>query len=95
MIICEFCVQLRDGDKCGFGLKIPKNMSCREFEPGIERFCSNPGDFASTGQILQMARFFGIKGREMKKVQAVATLAGARLNASNALASESATAESD
>jgi len=47
-------------------------MSCREFEPGIEKFCSNPGDFVGTGQILQMATFFGIKGTELKKITIMA-----------------------
>ena len=82
MIICEFCAHFQDGDKCGLGLRIPKNMSCLEFDPGIERFCSNPSDFTSAGQIVQMASFFGIKGREMKKVRAMATLEETRLNTS-------------
>ena len=73
MIICEFCLQYRQDGKCELGLNIPKQMSCREFDPGLEKFCSNPNDFVSLGQIKQMATFFGIKGTELKKVQVMAT----------------------
>jgi hypothetical protein len=44
-------------------------MSCREFEPGIERFCANPQDFVSSRQIIEMAIHFGMKGVELKKVK--------------------------
>jgi len=47
-------------------------MGCREFDPGIDKFCSNPNDFVSPNQIIQMATFFGIKGTELKKVKAIA-----------------------
>jgi hypothetical protein len=47
-------------------------MSCCEFCPVIERFCSNPKDFESSGQIIQMATFFGMKGSELKKVRTMA-----------------------
>lgn len=47
-------------------------MGCREFDPDMERFCSNPNDFVSPGQIVQMATFFGMKGRELKKVKLMA-----------------------
>ncbi len=47
-------------------------MSCREFGPGIERFCSDPKDFVNSGQIVQMATFFGMKGTELKKVKLMA-----------------------
>jgi hypothetical protein len=43
-------------------------MGCREFDPSMERFCSDPTDFVSPAQIVQMATHFGIKGRELKKV---------------------------
>ena len=71
MIICEFCLQFQDNGQCGFGLRIPKRMSCREFDPGVEKFCSNPSDFKGVRQIIQMATFFGIKGMELKKVQLI------------------------
>jgi hypothetical protein len=50
-------------------------MGCREFEPTLERFCSDPKDFVSTVQIVQMAAFFGMKGRELKKVNLMAARA--------------------
>ncbi|HKV39886.1 MAG TPA: hypothetical protein VJX67_11790 [Blastocatellia bacterium] len=71
MIICEFCVQFLNGE-CSFGLNRPRGMACREFDPGIERFCANPSDFVDAGQIIQMATFFGIKGMELKRVKLIA-----------------------
>jgi hypothetical protein len=47
-------------------------MGCREFDPGIERFCAKPSDFVSAGQIIQMATFFGLGGLELKKVKQLA-----------------------
>lgn len=73
MIICEFCLQYREDGQCGFGMSIPKGMGCRRFDPGIEKFCSEPGDFINSGQIIQMATFFGMKGMELKKVKLMAT----------------------
>lgn len=72
MIICEFCLQLAEDGKCAFGLNLPRGMSCREFDPGISKFCLNPQDFVSSGQIIQMATFFGIKGTELKKIKLIA-----------------------
>lgn len=72
MIICEFCVQYQKDGKCAFGLKIPRHMGCREFDPGIEKFCSDPSHFSGSGQIIQMATFFGIKGAELKKIKLIA-----------------------
>lgn len=69
MRICEFCLQLRADETCAYGLRLPKAMHCREFDPGMEKFCSNPADFVSAGQIIQMATFFGIKGAELKKIK--------------------------
>ncbi|MGA9996073.1 MAG: hypothetical protein WBP93_11705 [Pyrinomonadaceae bacterium] len=68
-IVCEFCMRYRPDGKCALDLKIPKGMSCREFEPGIEKFCSNPSDFVNPAQIIQMAIYFGMKGTELKKVK--------------------------
>jgi hypothetical protein len=51
-------------------------MGCRDFDPGIEKFCSNPNDFVNPGQIIQMATFFGMKGQELKKVKLIATREG-------------------
>jgi len=47
-------------------------MSCREFGPSIASFCSNPDDFVSPRQIVEMATFFGIKRTELKKVKLMA-----------------------
>ena len=69
MIICEFCMRYEPDGKCGLGLNIPKGMSCREFDPGIVRFCANPKDFVSPRQIIEMATYFGIKGMELKKIK--------------------------
>jgi len=73
MIVCEFCVHYQRDAECKLGLKIPKGMSCREFGPGMERFCSDPKDFVSPSQIIQMAQYFGFKGTELKKIKAMAT----------------------
>lgn len=72
MIICEFCSQYLPDNQCRLGLNIPKGMSCREFGPSLERFCSNPKDFVNPNQIFQMAKFFGLKGTELKKVKKMA-----------------------
>ena len=72
MIICEFCLQFSKSGECGLGLNRPRGMSCREFDPGVEKFCADPNDFVSAGQIIQMATFFGMKGTELKKVKLIA-----------------------
>ena len=72
MILCEFCLQFQDDGQCSSGLRIPTRMSCREFDPGVEKFCSNPSDFTGVRQIIQMATYFGIKGNELKKVKVIA-----------------------
>ena len=69
MKICEFCMRYEPDGKCGIGLKIPGGMGCSEFEPGMEKFCSNPKDFVSPRQITEMATYFGIKGMELKKIK--------------------------
>lgn len=72
MIICDFCL-LRSGEgACGIGLNLPKTMKCREFAPGIEKFCAKPTDFVSPNQIIDMARFFGLEKTELKKVKVIA-----------------------
>lgn len=72
MTICEFCLQFQEDGQCGFGLRLPKNMSCREFHPTIEKFCANASDFVSVQQIIQMSTFFGIKGAELRKIKLIA-----------------------
>lgn len=72
MIVCEFCSQHGPDGLCALGLSIPKRMSCRDFCPSLEKFCSDPKDFVSPRQIVQMAAFFGMKGTEIKKVKLMA-----------------------
>lgn len=72
MSICEFCRQYLPDGKCRLGLKLPSRMACREFDPGIEKFCSDPADFTGAQQIIQMASYFGMKGNELKKVKTLA-----------------------
>lgn len=50
-------------------------MSCQEFGPTMEKFCSNPKDFVNERQIVEMATFFGMKGTELKKVKLMASRA--------------------
>lgn len=75
MIVCEFCLNYQPDGECGLGLKIPKAMSCREFGPGLEKFCAVESDFVNPNQIIQMATFFGMKGTELKKVKLMAARA--------------------
>ena len=72
MIICDFCLLHSAEGACRIGLSIPKTMKCREFSPGIERFCAKPTDFVSSDQIMDMARYFGIQRTELKKVKIIA-----------------------
>ena len=72
MIICDFCRLLSQERACRIGLNIPKTMKCRQFAPGIEKFCANPTDFVSPVQIIDMARFFGLEKAELKKVKVIA-----------------------
>ena len=71
MTICEFCSHHANGS-CRLGLTMPKTMRCREFAPSIEKFCSDPADFVSPNQIVEMAKFFGIDKAELKRVKAIA-----------------------
>ncbi|PYP88650.1 MAG: hypothetical protein DMF61_05555 [Blastocatellia bacterium AA13] len=72
MVICEFCIYSTESQGCRLGLKTPKRPACREFEPGIDHFCSDPSDFVNPAQIHQMATFFGIKGSELRKITTMA-----------------------
>jgi hypothetical protein len=78
MAICEFCVNFTRDGACALGLDIRTGMTCREFRPGMEKFCSNPKDFVSPNQIVQMATYFGMGRTELKKVKLMATRAGKR-----------------
>jgi hypothetical protein len=72
MIICEFCLQHQEDGRCRLGINLPRQMRCRDFDPGLEKFCSSPGDFVNSGQLIQMATYFGIKGNELKKIKLMA-----------------------
>ncbi len=85
MKICEFCLHYRSDEQCELGLKIPKTMSCREFGPGLHKFCDDPTDYRSANQIVQMAIHFGIKGSELKKVKLMASQAESSRTATTAL----------
>ena len=74
MLLCEFCRQYQRDGTCRLGVRIPKRMSCREFDPTVERFCSKPSDFVNEAQLVRMAAYFDIKGPELKKIRAVATI---------------------
>jgi len=77
MAICEFCLNYTKG-ACTVGLDIRKGMTCREFRPGMEKFCSNPKDFVDPSQIVEMANYFGIGRTELKKVKLMALRADSR-----------------
>jgi len=72
MIICEFCLNYTVAGECKVGLDIKKGMTCREFEPGLEKFCADPKDFVSPSQITQMATYFGFQKVELRKVKLMA-----------------------
>ena len=72
MSVCEFCRQFQKGE-CRVGLNIPKTMSCREFDPSMDQFCSDRKDFVDYNQIIQMAKFFGFQRTELKKIKLMAT----------------------
>jgi hypothetical protein len=74
MTLCEFCVLQQADSRCSKGLKTPKKMKCVDFTPGIERFCSTPGDYEGREQLKQMALFFGIAGRELERVLALSEI---------------------
>ena len=71
MTLCEFCALQQADGVCSRGHTKPKNMKCVDFTPGIERFCSTPADYAGREQLKQMASFFGITGKELKRVLAM------------------------
>ena len=73
MIICELCSHHQPDGQCRLELRLPKGMSCQDFGPTMEKFCSDPKDFVNERQIIEMATFFGMKGTELKKVKLMAS----------------------
>ncbi len=69
MTLCELCALQDVNKRCAKSLPPPPKMRCAEFTPGIERFCATPADYANKDQRYQMALFFGLKGKELKRVQ--------------------------
>jgi hypothetical protein len=47
-------------------------MRCLDFAPGIERFCQDPTDYKGGEQLHQMASYFGLRGKELKRVHELA-----------------------
>lgn len=74
-MICEFCLNYTKDGKCTVGLDIRKGMTCREFRPGMEKFCADPKDFVNGSQIVEMAMYFGLGRTELKKVKIMAARA--------------------
>ncbi|MEP7271762.1 MAG: hypothetical protein ABI882_09665 [Acidobacteriota bacterium] len=70
MTLCEFCVLQESDGRCKNGRTIPKKMRCVDFTPVIDRFCS-PTEYAGPEQLRQMALFFGLAGKELKRVLAL------------------------
>ncbi len=71
MTLCEFCVLQQPDNTCSRGHSIPKKMRCVDFTPGIERFCSTQTDYTGREQLNQMALYFGLAGKELKRVLAM------------------------
>ncbi len=97
MTVCEFCSHFTKERTCRLGLNLPKAMSCREFRPGIEKFCAERKDFVNQNQIVQMATFFGFQRVELKKIKVMAALEEKRelatINAMVPITSDSLKAE--
>lgn len=70
MTLCEFCVLQESDLRCAHGRTIPKKMRCVDFTPALERFCS-PQEYSGPEQLRQMALFFGLAGKELKRVLAL------------------------
>lgn len=68
MTLCEFCIHQESNNRCAHDLSIPKKMRCVDFAPGIEKFCATPADYSGYEQLKQMAIFFGLAGKELKRV---------------------------
>ncbi len=78
MTLCEFCVLQQADGLCSKGHRTPVKMRCVDFAPGIERFCDTPADYAGHEQLKQMALYFGLAGKELKRVLALSEAAGER-----------------
>jgi hypothetical protein len=75
MTLCEFCVLQKSDKSCSNGHKTPSKMRCVDFTPGIERFFATPADYVGQEQLKQMALYFGLAGKELKRVLAMSEAA--------------------
>ena len=71
MKLCEFCTHQKADGQCAADRPIPAKMRCIDFTPGIERFCAAPADYTGREQLKQMAEFFGLAGKELRRVLAL------------------------
>lgn len=71
MKLCELCVHQGADGSCSAGRSAPQKMRCVEFTPGIERFCAAPEDYTGPAQLQEMAVFFGLAGKELRRVLAL------------------------
>lgn len=71
MILCEFCTLQQAGGTCAAAHTPPKKMRCVDFNPGVERFCATLADYKGPAQLRQMAIYFGLSGKELRRVMAL------------------------
>ena len=71
MTLCELCALRQTDGHCSKGHKKPSKMRCVDFSPEIEQFCATRADHVKMDQIKQMAVFFGLAGKELKRVMAM------------------------
>ena len=71
MKLCDFCRLQQGAGVCAAGHSIPQKMKCVGFTPGLERFCANDTDYTGRDQLKQMAEYFGLTGKELKRVLAL------------------------
>lgn len=71
MKLCELCVHQRVIGVCAMSRQMPQKMRCTDFTPGLERFFATPADYTGLDQLNQMAVFFGLSGKELRRVVAL------------------------
>ncbi len=68
MKLCELCIHQQAIGICAMSRPIPLKMRCTDFTPGMERFFAAPADYTGLEQLKQMAVFFGLSGKELRRV---------------------------
>ena len=76
--LCDFCSEYAKDGTCRLGRPTPRALACQDFAPEMPNFFANPADFTGAAQVVQMATYFGLRGREMKKVKLMAARAEER-----------------